>query len=166
MLTSEADVHPRLQRKTKEVFIKIKPLDTVYSDQTGTFPYLSSRGFRYIMIVYDYDMNAILSLPLRSKSGSEQLSAITRLHDQLSDQGQDTFLHILDNEASLCVMSYLNLKRITYQLVPPNVHRRNAAERDISTWKDHFVSGLCSTDPSFPMHLWDRLYRNAIILST
>ena len=32
----------------------------MYSDQTGTFPYLSSRGFRYIMIMYDYDMNAIL----------------------------------------------------------------------------------------------------------
>ena len=60
VLTSEADAHPRLQRKIKEVFIKIKPLGTVYSDQTGTFPYLSSRGFRYIMIMYDYDMNAIL----------------------------------------------------------------------------------------------------------
>ena len=83
VLTSEADAHPRLQRKTKEVFIKIKPLGTVYSDQTGSFPYLSSRGFRYIMIMYDYNMNAILSLPLRSKSGSEQLNAITRLHDQL-----------------------------------------------------------------------------------
>ena len=46
------------------------------------------------MIMYHYDMNAILSLPLRSKSGSEQLSAITRLHDQLSDLGQGTsFTH-------------------------------------------------------------------------
>ena len=140
MLTSEADAHPRLQRKTKEFFIKIKPLGTVYSDQTGSFPYLSSRGFRYIMIMYDYNMNTILFLPLRSKSGSEQLSAITRLHDQLSDQGPDTCLHILDNEAPLYVTSYLNTKRITYQLVPPNVHRRNSTERAISTWKDHFVA--------------------------
>ena len=37
------------------------------------------------MIIYDYDMNAVLSLALRSKSGSEQLSAITTLHDQLSN---------------------------------------------------------------------------------
>ena len=92
------------------------------------------------MIMYDYNMNTILFLPLRSKSGSEQLSAITRLHDQLSDQGPDTCLHILDNEAPLYVTSYLNTKRITYQLVPPNVHRRNSTERAISTWKDHFVA--------------------------
>ena len=70
----------------------------MYSDQTGKFPYLSSRGHKYIMIMYDYDMNAILFLVLRSKSGSEQYSAITRLHDKICNQGQDNFLHILDNE--------------------------------------------------------------------
>ena len=109
------------------------------------------------MIMHDYDMNDILSLALRSKSGSEQLSAITRPHGQLSDQGQDTCLHILDNEAPLCVTSYLNTKRITYQLVPLNVHRRNAAERAISTWKYPFVAVLCYNNPSFPMHLCDHL---------
>ena len=31
-----------------------------YSDQTGKFPFTSSRGNQYLLIVYDYDSNAIL----------------------------------------------------------------------------------------------------------
>ena len=63
----------------------------------------------------------------------------------------------MDNEAPKCVTNYLVDSKISYQLVPPHVHRRNAAERAINTWKDHLISSLCTTDPSFPMHLWDCL---------
>ena len=40
----------------------------IYSDQTGKFPITSSRGTKYIMIVYDFDSNAILSEPLKSRN--------------------------------------------------------------------------------------------------
>jgi hypothetical protein len=52
---------------------------------------------------------------------------------------------------------------IAYQLVPPHCHRRNAAELAIMTFKEHFVAGLSSVDPSFPMNLWDRLLPQAEI---
>ena len=41
--------------------------------------------------------------------------------------------------------------------MPPHQHRRNAAERAIQTWKNHFISGLSSTDPTFPLNAWDYL---------
>jgi hypothetical protein len=41
--------------------------------------------------------------------------------------------------------------------VPPHCHRHDAAERAIRTFKEHFVAGLSSVDPAFPLHLWDRL---------
>jgi hypothetical protein len=50
---------------------------------------------------------------------------------------------------------------IDYQLVPPKVHRRNAAERAIRTFKNHFIAGLCSVDKNFPLHLWDKLLPQA-----
>jgi hypothetical protein len=31
----------------------------IYTDQTGRFPVVSSKGNKYIMILYDYDSNAI-----------------------------------------------------------------------------------------------------------
>jgi hypothetical protein len=69
----------------------------------------------------------------------------------------------LDNEASKLLKTYLHQKNITFQLVPPYSHRRNAAERAIRSFKDHLIAGLCSTDKSFPMHLWDRLLPQAVI---
>ena len=65
----------------------------------------------------------------------------------------------MDNEAPKCVTNYLVDNNISYQLVPQHIHRRNAAERAISTWKDHLIAGICATNPSFPMHLWDRLLK-------
>ncbi len=56
-------------------------------------------------------------------------------------------------------MSIFQSKDIHFQLVPPDVHCRNAAERAIRTWKNHFIAGLCSTDPTFPMAEWDCLVR-------
>ncbi len=56
-------------------------------------------------------------------------------------------------------MTAFQCRNINFQLVPPDVHRRNAAERAICTWKNHFIAGLCSTDPTFPMAEWDRLVR-------
>jgi hypothetical protein len=47
--------------------------------------------------------------------------------------------------------------------VPPHCHRRNATERAIRTFKEHFVAGLSSVDPNFPLHLWDRLLPQAEI---
>jgi hypothetical protein len=46
---------------------------------------------------------------------------------------------------------------VKYQLVPPHCHRHNATQRAIRTFKEHFVAGLASADPDFPLHLWDRL---------
>jgi hypothetical protein len=59
--------------------------------------------------------------------------------------------------------NFFTVDDIAYQLVPPHCHRRNAAERAIRTFKEHFVAGLSSVDPSFPMHLWDRLLPQAEI---
>jgi hypothetical protein len=51
--------------------------------------------------------------------------------------------------------------RVDYQLVPHGLHRQNAAERAIRIFKNHFIAGLCSVDPQFPLHLWDRLLPQA-----
>jgi hypothetical protein len=50
-----------------------------------------------------------------------------------------------------------------YQIVPPRYHRCNAAKHAIRTFKEHFVAGLSSVDPTFPLHLWDRLLPQAEI---
>jgi hypothetical protein len=73
-------------------------------------------------------------------------------------------MHWLDNKASNLLKTYNQEQQIEYQLVPPHIHRRNAAELAIRTWKNHFVAGLCSTDTRFPMHLWDKLVAQATLM--
>jgi hypothetical protein len=133
----------------------------VYSDQTGRFPQTSSRGNKYIMVFYDYDSSAILAEPLKSRSESELLRAFTKLHQTLADRGLQPALHILDNECPKGLKAYIRNAGATLQLAPPYIHRTNAAEKAIDIWKCHFISGLSSVDPAFPMHLWCRLIDQA-----
>ena len=69
----------------------------------------------------------------------------------------------MDNEISAPVTEFFTSIDTPVQLVQPNMHRCNAAERAIRTFKNHFIAGLASTDKAFCLHLWDRLLPQAII---
>ena len=79
----------------------------------------------------------------------------------LTNHGLKPQLHWLDNEASTALKNFITTKQTKYQLTPPHIHRRNAAERAIRTFKNHFISGLCSVDRNFPLHLWCCLLNQA-----
>jgi hypothetical protein len=70
-------------------------------------------------------------------------------------------LQNLDNEAYAVLENFFTTNDVEYQLVPPQCHRRNAAERDICTFKEHFFGGLASVDPDFPLNFWDRILPQA-----
>jgi hypothetical protein len=109
------------------------------------------------MILYDYESNAIMAQPIKDRTDPKLLRAFQVMEQELVARGLKPKLMKLDNEASKLLKTYLHQKDITFQLVSTYIHRRNAAERAIISFKDHLISGLCSTDKSFPMHLWDRL---------
>jgi hypothetical protein len=151
-----------LLARTHCAFVKTVPISgTVYSDQTARFPTTSSRGTKYVMIFYDHDSSAILAEPLNSRSASELLRAFSKLHQHLTDRGLSPALQILDNECPAALKAFMLKAGTKYQLAPPNMHRTNAAEKAIDTWKCHFIAGLSSVDPDFPMHLWCRLIPQA-----
>ena len=70
----EDDFHPSQPSpndKTSEFFaqlVQFSPRHKVFGDLTGKFPYISSRGYQYFIVVYEYDSNAIL-VELRNKRG-------------------------------------------------------------------------------------------------
>ena len=135
----------------------------VFTDQTGRFIVPSSGGNTQLLIVYDYDSNYIHAEPMKSKTAKEILQAYQRAHKKLVEAGLHPRLHRLDNEASAILKQFMHDEQEDYQLVPPGIHRRNAAERAIRTYKNHFIAGLCTTHPDFPLHLWDRLIEQATL---
>ena len=134
----------------------------IHSDQTGRFVVASSTGNNYLLVVYDYDSNGILVEPMKNRTANSILQAFTTIHARLvAAAGLRPQLQRLDNECSEALKAFLSKESIDFQLIPPNVHRRNAAERAIRTLKNHFVDGLCSVDKHFPLHLWDKLLPQA-----
>eukprot|EP00957_Ditylum_brightwellii_P075069 5704068-Ditylum_brightwellii.AAC.1 len=67
----------------------------------------------------------------------------------------------MDNEVSAALMQSISKEKIKLQLTPLHVHRTNAAEWAIQTFKDHFIAGICNVHPQFPLQLWDRLIPQA-----
>lgn len=134
-----------------------------FSDQTGRFFIPSSTGNNYVFIMYDYDSNSIHAEAMPNRSAKAHVQAYTTVHNRLVKAGLRPQLHMLDNECSDLLREYITNQGTKLQTTPVGIHRRNAAERAIQTFKNHFIAGLATTDPNFPLHLWDRLLPQAVI---
>jgi hypothetical protein len=137
----------------------------IYTDQTGQFPVTTNQGNKYILVLCNYNTNAILTKPLMNCTGNEILRVYQKLHTYLTRWGFQPHTHWLDNEGSGALKRWNNQQQVTFQVVSPHMHRPNAAKCAIHTWKNHFVVGLCSTDSNFPMHLWDQLLPQATTIT-
>ena len=113
------------------------------------------------MVLTESDSSAILVEPMKNRSSGETIRAYQALIARLNSAGIFPKEHILDNECSTDFKAIIKTNKMSYQLVPPHDHRRNRAEKAIQTFKAHFIAILCGTDPSFPLHLWDRLLAQA-----
>ena len=144
--------------KTHQCFATVEtfvPTNKAYSDLTGKFVCKSSRGNQYLLIVYDYDSNTILQEPSKNRTAGEIKRAWSVIHAKLSKAGVAPQLYILDNEISTELKTKMAKNNIQFQLVPPHIHRRNAAERTIQTFKHHFLSTLATCDKNYPLVEWD-----------
>ena len=150
--------------RTHDCFATVfAPSGLVYTDQTGRFIVPSDSGNNYLFVLYDYDSNCILAEPMKNRTKPSLLAAYKKLHAKLCSAGLRPRYQRLDNECSDIMKEFMTAEGIDYQLVPPGVHRRNAAERAIRTLKNHLIAGFCSVDENFPMHLWDRILPHALL---
>ena len=110
------------------------------------------------MIAYHRDANIILAVPFKTRKDIHRLKTYNKIMQRLSDHKLNLELQILDNEASAEYKRVIKKKwNINYQLVPPNTHQSNTAERAIRTFKAHFISIIAGVAPYFPRNLWDLL---------
>ena len=134
-----------------------KNTGVVYTDMTGKFPHMSLDGNVCYFVMYHYESNAILAEPIAGLTDELIFAAYKKKFEYLESKGFRMKVNIMDNQATKIISSFLTSKECKLQLVEPHNHRMNAAERAIETWKDHFISALCTTDSAFPVQLWDRL---------
>jgi hypothetical protein len=61
---------------------------------------VSSKGNKYIMVLYEYDGNAILAEPIKNKTAAELLRAFQVMEQKTTSRGLKPRLMKLDNKAS------------------------------------------------------------------
>jgi hypothetical protein len=137
--------------------------DTAHSDQTGCFPVTASSGNKYIMVLVEVDGNFIDAEPMKNKTAGSMIKAYLALWKQLTASGTaKPITHLLDKKASEEFKAEIR-KKGTIQLVPPDNHKQNLAERAIKTFKNHLKAILAGVDDGFPMRLWDKLLSQTIL---
>jgi hypothetical protein len=96
------------------------------------------------------------------KSDHHQIAAYNAIMTCLAARGPSVDLQILNNEASMEYKEAITFKwNPKFQLVPPDMHRQNWAERAICTFNDHFLAIVAGVNFAFPPYLWDLLLPQA-----
>ena len=142
---------PHLQlREGHQVTYHIVPAEEIKglicTDLPGRFPIQSFNGNNYIFVLYDYDSNAILAKPIKSRKTNELIRGYEACYTQLVNAGIKPIYQRLDNEKSDEFIKAITAKGMKYQLITAHDHRTNLAERAIRTLKEHFTAILNGTD--------------------
>lgn len=83
----DEEINPKLLNageKTHQCFAAFfEPKGQIYTDQTGRFIAPSSQGNNYLMVLYDYDSNAIIIAPMKNQQANSIVAAYKTLHARL-----------------------------------------------------------------------------------
>ena len=153
----ESEYQTNQESETQDFFVTIdtKEDGTTYSDLAGRYPFTSSCGNQYIVILYYYDNNSIQAMPNKTRNTEEIRDTPMSMLSTLTNIRHQPNTHILDNEASSIIKQGLLKHKIQYHWHPPHLHIRNVAERAIQMFKANFITCLCAAYPNYPAKDWD-----------
>ena len=116
----------------KYIFISVyDPRATIFTDQTGKFPLQSSRRNHHQMVVHDIDSNSTWVEPMKNRTEGDMILSRRRSLSRMKLRSIIPKHQVLDNEISDAYRTEIRDTNVTFQLVPPDDHRRNLAERTI-----------------------------------
>ena len=115
---------------TKEFNLRDEADKLMFSDQTGRFPVTSFKGNQYVMVLFETIGNNILVEAMRNRTSGEMIRAYQVLVDGMKEKRIHPTMHILNNECSAEFKDTIKENKMKYQLVLPNDHRRNMAEKN------------------------------------
>ena len=111
--------------KTNQVFIAMAHMaGKIYSDWIRLFPIQSSCGNKYIVIVYIYNANAILSHLIKNWSTGELLHVFHNMSDKLHAACFKQQLHKWDNNSSAALEMFITNDNTALQFISPKMHRQ------------------------------------------
>ena len=133
----------------------------IYSDQLAVLPFTLFLGTHISLwsmtttMLWTYLFHLVQNTKLKKtyKICLEQLQA-RRLKPKLQRLG---------NESSKVMEKFMQDQGIGCELIQAHLYWCNIFEDKMKTFKNHFVTRLCSLPPNFPMQLWYKLFQQAEI---
>ena len=86
----------------------------IYTDLPGPFPVRSIRNMQYIFVCYVYEANAILVIPMKTRSDACMVAAYQDIYEYLDSVNQKPTLNVIDNEASKAAQTYIKSKDVDW----------------------------------------------------
>ena len=129
----------------------------------GALPVLSFNRHQCYIAAYDYDNNCIEAKEVSNLKDETIVETVQKILDKMEVHDHRALLNVTDNQAAQPLKAFLETKECKWQFVEPHNHRVNAAERAIQTFKNHLISGFCCTDSEWPLQLWKKLTKQAMI---
>ena len=143
---------------TGVIYVATECSSTLHGDLTGHYPVTSQSGNSKVLIGYSDNGRFIKSVAAAGDSSDDLIKAYDKLITFFTERGVVNEVIRIDNQTSADLQVYFDkVAKITYNYVPPGNHRTLHAERDIRTWKNHFIATRAGVDKSFPANLWDSL---------
>jgi hypothetical protein len=94
-----------------------KQTETLYNDLTGAFPFILLEGNVCFLIVYHYESNTILALPILGFINNVIFTAYKQQYELLESKGFVIKFNVMDNQASNVIRQYLTPKQCDLMLV-------------------------------------------------
>ena len=107
-----------------------------------------------VMVLYNFDINLIWATAIPSKTKLQLVTAYKHIFSLMQRRSLHPHLQRLENECSDLLKEFMNANNVAYQLTPKGKKSRNSANKAIQTWKYHFLSGMASNKPDFPLSQW------------
>ena len=93
-----------------------------------------------LFILYDWMTNAILVVSIKDAIDESMVAVFKENVEYLAERGPKLVFDVVDDVSSKAIQAYLKEVNVSIQLVEPHNHRASAAEGEIQTFKDNFIS--------------------------
>ncbi len=109
------------------------------------------------MVIHNINSNSLWVEALKNNTGGELILGCARALECMGRAGIVPKHQVLGNQVSARYKKAIGSSDMNYELVPPDDHQSNMAEKAIQTFKDHVVGILSGCAPTFSLHLWCQL---------
>ena len=87
----------------------------------------------------------------------ESMIAMSKvIYKELEERNCKPGLHVLDNQCSKAVKSYIKKEKVTTQLINHYNHHVNTAKPDTNTAKDNTIAALPTMYSNCQLQVWDK----------